>query len=170
IRDEERVVVQLSVVPQTEHGHDVEGSVLVAVLINVEKKGGPVAKRDALGERGLGELEPLRVRACKADEGLDAAPVVQTEGVEIERAAHEFAPLATRTKTRAAGAFERVRHEIDTNLRYARAAARVEHPVAVLVEREAIAAVEVGASPRGTQLAVLLPFFSLGFVEWQPFF
>src|SRR5450755_2379934 len=165
--DEERVVVQLSVTPRPENSHDIERPIFVAMRVDVREKGGVVAKGNARFGRHLADVEPVWVRLCEREEGANAATIVQPERVEIEQTVDSLRALPAHPKPATARALQGVHHEVDAHFWHVRAPAVVEHPILIVVEGVAVAAAQVSALPRGSQLAVLLAFLGLRLVEWQ---
>src|SRR5688572_18852967 len=103
----------------------------------------------------------------KGHELLDAALVLQRQLVEVEAPDHALALLAALLPPGAAGPLEGIGDEVDTDLRYVRPPAAIEHPVAITVELVLAAPVSIRQAPLRPELAVLLTVFGLGLVERQ---
>src|SRR6187431_3163228 len=161
------MVVQLLVVSRSQDRHDIAAAKVLALAVDRRKELRAIAQRHALFRRGLKYVELGATLARELDEALHAASIRQRRVVETQPARHALTRLSPHLPPSSARALEGVEHEVDAYLRRARPPRAVEHRVAIAVELEATAAVQVSHAPLRPQLPVLLPVFGLGLVEGQ---
>src|SRR5690606_8926966 len=126
-------------------------------------------KRDLLPGRSIVNMEPFGVVASILNEHVRAPQCSVFQRVEIELAHTSARLLSVWVPPGAAGSLERIRQEIDADLRQLGSPLGIENVIGVAVQVETPFASEVGVSPLVPKHTVLLAPFSIRLVERQLF-